>query len=119
MVISLGTGTDDLLEAIDATGVEYKKTIPRPGQIMASAGDILTFAQDHATWGAIAAVLIAWIRARSTRQITITQAPNYKVIQAKGMGVEELEQLLGSTARVTVFDTAKPAKLKLHTEVPE
>jgi hypothetical protein len=108
MDISLsGKGAGNFSEELDAAGIKYTKFQPRPGMIMAAAGDILRIAQDAGPCAALAVVLIAWVRATGTRSITITTA-DYKVVHAKAYSVNDLETLLGNTNRIILTDTATP-----------
>jgi hypothetical protein len=107
MLISLcGKGAGGLADDLDAAGVKYDTSVPTPGVIHAAAGDILNIAHDAAPYAAIAAVLIAWVRARATRAITLT-LNDFKIIHAKGYSVDDLEVILRITKRVDVIDTAQ------------
>ncbi len=107
MVISLlGVGSDTLLTDFDAAGIHYVHRRPAPGQIM-NAGEWVEIAQASAPWAAIAAVLVAWIRARASRKVIITLHDN-RIFQTEGMSVDEVERLLPLAMTTTALETKKP-----------
>ncbi len=97
-------------EALEANGVQYVDRTPRPkpGQILASAVEILSVAGDTAPYAIIATVIIAWVRANSKRKVTFMQK-DYSHFQfdAQGYSVEEIEQLLKEARTVVMVDPRK------------
>ena len=114
MKISLvGIGSETLLSELDAAGVEYSHRRPPPGLPMASGEtiEIATLIKDAVPWAAIASVLVAWLRSRSSRKVILT-LNDKKVFHAEGMSLDEIQQLLPQTKNVAACETKKPEKPK-------
>lgn len=95
------------LQALDDAGLQYEEIKPVPGQILAS-GTMVVIAQTAAIAGSIATVLVAWLKARSSRKIFITLEDN-RSIQLEGYSIQQLEQLLPLVKQMSAIDT-KPAE---------
>lgn len=95
------------LQALDEAGVEYRKHVPVPGVAMAS-GTAIEIVQTLATSGAIAAVLVAWLKARASRKIVLNTSTN-EVVHLEGYSVKEVEALLPLVKSATAIDTARPS----------
>ena len=107
MVISLlGIGSDTLLSDFDTAGIKYVVRTPEAGQVM-NAGLLVEIAQATAPWASIAAVLVAWLRARASRKVIIT-LPDNKVLHVEGMGVKDVERLLPVAQAISALETKKP-----------
>lgn len=93
---------------MDEAGVKYEWHTPKPqpGVIMNVTGEVLQFLEHSIPWASIATVLVAWLRARSSRKIIVTTKDN-KVIHAEGYSVEQFEQILAQAREATVIDTEK------------
>lgn len=74
---------------------------------MASA-TYVAIAQIAAVSGAVATVLVAWIKARASRKVILT-LKDQKIVHLEGYSVKEVEALLKTTESVAVIDT-KPIK---------
>lgn len=106
MVISLlGVGSGTLLADFDAAGIQYVRRRPEPGQVM-NAGEWIEIAE-ATPWVAIAAVLVAWIRARASREVIITLDDN-RIFHAKGLSVDKVERLLPKAKTIAALETKKP-----------
>jgi hypothetical protein len=105
MRVSLaGVGSETLLEDFSVAGIQYTRCTPEPGQIR-NAGEWVEIAK-AAPWAAVAAVLVAWIKARSSRKVIITTLDN-KIFHAEGMSVEEIKSLLPVTKSIAALETKK------------
>jgi hypothetical protein len=111
MVISLlGVGSDSLLTELDAAGIQYIRLRPESGQVM-NAGEWIEIAKATAPYAAVAAVLVAWIRARASRKVIVTLEDN-KVLQTEGMSASEIERLLPLAKTIAAAETKKPSRRK-------
>jgi len=90
------------LQALEEAEIPYDEEKLEPGQIMAS-GAMVTVAQTAAIAGAIASVLVAWIRARASRKIILTLRDG-KIIHLEGQTVDRVEELLPLVQRADVID---------------
>ncbi|WP_155500116.1 hypothetical protein [Comamonas testosteroni] len=91
------------LKECSNAGIDFEELMPMPGSIMASA-TFVTVAQAAAVAGSIAAVLVAWIKARSSRKVILT-LQDKKIVHLEGYSVEEVKALLSTTEVVAVIDT--------------
>lgn len=91
------------LQALTEAEIPYDQEKFEPGQIMAS-GALITIAQTAAITGAIASVVVAWIRARASRKIILTLQDG-TIIHLEGESVDRVEELLPLVQRADVIDT--------------
>lgn len=103
MRICFYPGSAELREQIDAAEIQYEKWRPSPGTIYASSGDMILIAGDAAPWAALAAICVQWLRAYSTRQVTIVTGEN-QLIHARGYSVEELTHILKDAKMMDAID---------------
>lgn len=96
------------LQALEGAGIPYERSTPMPGQVMAS-GSIIAIAQAVTAAAPVAAVLVAWIRARASRKIILTLSTN-KVIHLEGYSVEQAQELLLTTTQLAAIDTKSTAQ---------
>lgn len=99
---------ESFLSALEDAGIrtgEVKLFSERPQ----AAGFVgMVYAVSEALpWNALSKVIVAWLDARKSREIIITQGAN-TVIHARGYSVEDLQKILGSARNITAIDTAKP-----------
>ena len=94
------------LHALDDAKLRYRKHEPAPGIVMAS-GTAIEIVQTLATSGAIAAVLVAWLKARASRKIILNTSTK-EVVHLEGYSVREIEALLPLVKSATAIDTASP-----------
>ena len=59
-----------------------------------------------AMWGALAAVIVAFIKSRRGRKVIITTNDN-TVVHAEGLSMSELERVLEHTKSLTAIDPSK------------
>ena len=91
------------LQDLSEAGVDFEESRPIPGRITASA-TYVAIAQIAAVSGAVATVLVAWIKARSSRKV-ILALKDKNIVHLEGYSVKEVEALLKITESVTVIDT--------------
>jgi len=91
------------LQALDEAEIPYQEVRPELGQILA-CGAVVTIAQTAAVAGAIASVLVAWIRARASRKIILTLKDD-TIVHLEGEPVDRVEELLPLVKRADVIDT--------------
>jgi hypothetical protein len=93
-------------QALEGSGIEFLIRAPRPG-IISAAGSIIELAQAAVTSGAIAGVLVAWVKARASREIQVT-LEDRRVLSLKGYSSEQVKELLPLINKAVAIDT-KPA----------
>lgn len=91
------------LQELSKAGVDFEELRPMPGSIMASA-TYVAIAQIAAVSGAVATVLVAWIKARGSRKVILT-LQDKNIVHLEGYSVKEVEALLKVTESLTVIDT--------------
>jgi hypothetical protein len=85
--------------------IQFMMREARSATVMASSG-IIELLQTAALWGALAAVVVAYIRARASRKVIITTKDN-TVVHAEGLSVEEVERVLRRAKSLTVIETER------------
>ena len=116
LVAHIMTGRDEpFCQMLDDAGVKYARR-PRPVGVIMNAGDAIQIATDiapHATWAAaVASVLIAWIKSRTSRKVNFTTKDNQVEHAFEGMSVDEIERLLKVSKSIMVIDTDPKPKEK-------
>jgi hypothetical protein len=97
-----------ILDLLNENEIKYKIREQREGTIKASSS-IIEIMQLATILGAIASVMIAFIKARNGRQVII-KTKNNKVIQAKGINPKELENILKQAKQITAIDPNPPSR---------
>ncbi|MBD9438072.1 hypothetical protein IB223_18380 [Pseudoxanthomonas sp. PXM03] len=94
------------IELLNEHQVKYQIREMRAGVPMASSGviEIVQAVGVASVWAGLAAVLVAFIKSRSSRKIIITTKDN-TIIHAEGLTAPELERILGMATSVAVIDT--------------
>lgn len=80
------------VQALDDAGVPYEELRAPPGPIMASSA-MIAIAQTVAIAGAVASVLVAWLRARASRKVILT-LHDKTIVHLEGYSVEQVRGLL-------------------------
>lgn len=91
------------IHALDEASITYEELKGHPGKVMAS-GAMIAVAQTAAVAGPIAAVLIAWLKARASRKIILT-LQDKRIVHLEGYSVEQVKELLPLVDHVTAIDT--------------
>jgi hypothetical protein len=88
-------------------GIEF---VPRPlqlGKIYAAGLSVDILCATAAVLAPVAAVLVAWIQSRQSRNVIITMNDNKIVHISQGMNADEIEELLKKARWLDVIDTRK------------
>ena len=91
------------LQDLAESEIHFEELNPMPGKNMASA-TYITVAQTAAVATSVAAVLVAWLKARASRKVILTLRDK-QIVHLEGYSVEEVKQLLNMTEVATVIDT--------------
>ena len=97
-----------IIELLNAHGVKYQIREQRSGEVMAASG-IIEVLQSAAMWGALATVVVAFIKSRNGRKVTITTKDN-EIIHAEGLSPKELEEILKRSKSLAAIDPNKNAE---------
>lgn len=98
------------LQALDDAGVPYEERRIAPGQVMAG-GAMVAIAQTAATAGAVATVLVAWLKARASRKVILT-LHDKRIVHLEGYSVDQVRELLPLVDHGTAIDTQPAEKSK-------
>ena len=98
---------ETFVQALEDASIVYEELKAPPGQIMASS-IIINVAQTAAVAGPIAAVLVAWLKARASRKIILTLQDN-KIVHLECYSIEQVKELLPLINHGTAIDTQPPA----------
>lgn len=94
-----------ITELLQKNDISWSMREQRSGVVMASSGVIQVLTTPE-LWGALAAVLIAFIKYKNGRSVKITTKDN-AVIEAKGLTAAELERILPEAKDVAAIDMGK------------
>ena len=94
-----------VLELLNQNDVEYQMREQRSGVGMASSG-VIEIIVNASMWVSLATVIIAFIKAKNSREVIITTKDN-TVIHAKGLDSRQLQNVLEQAKQVTAIDSGK------------
>jgi len=94
-----------ILKLLNEHEIKYQMRETRAGQVMA-AGGVLEIILSPAMWGALATIVVAFIKYKNDREVIITMKDN-KIIHAKGLTKAELELILKEAKNIAAIDTNK------------
>jgi Effector Associated Constant Component 1 len=96
------------LELLDEHKVKYRIRDVRAGVPMASSEviEIVQVVGNAAMWGALATVLVAFLKGWRGRKVIITTKDNI-VVHAEGLTAKELEKVLEQAKNLTAIDPNK------------
>lgn len=98
------------LRALDAAGVAHSRASMYSSSPQASGfKEVISAISEAMPWNAIAKVMVAWIDARSSREIMITTEDG-EIIHAKGYSAAEVREFLTKSCSVMVIDTKPDEK---------
>jgi hypothetical protein len=89
--------------------VEYKRRLPTGIMAAGVPIEILGALQDAAPWGALAWVVVEWLKNKRSRKFIITTKDN-RVIHAEGMSVAEIERALEQSKGAAAIDPDKKGR---------
>lgn len=109
----LGPGIKNFTAALDEAEIKYElqKRTPQPGTITNATGDLLRFLEP-VPWVVIATILVAWQKAKASRQIILTTRDK-NVIETKGLGADEFIRIFMITEDLKIIDIQKPESNKI------
>lgn len=99
---------ESFTQALREAGVDYEELRVPPGEVMAS-GSMIAVAQTAAVAGPIAAVLVAWLKARASRKVILT-LHDKRIVHLEGYSVEQVKEVLPLVDHGTAIDTKPPAE---------
>jgi len=76
------------LQLLDDTDVSYEKLYPASSSVMAS-GTMIVLGQTAAIAGSMAAIIVAWLKARSSRKVIIT-LKDKQIVHLEGYSASEV-----------------------------
>lgn len=92
-----------IIELLNESDIKYQMHETRSDEVMA-ASSILEIILSPAMWGALATVIVVFIKAKYGREVTITTKDD-KIIHAKGLTKEEIEPILKEAKNLAAIDT--------------
>jgi hypothetical protein len=100
------------LYELDNSAIKYQSIQAFSSEIMAS-GVLIAIAQAAVSSTAVAAIVVAWLKARASRKIVVTTKAN-QVVHLEGYSVVEVEKILALAVRVSVIDTKSIAQEEMR-----
>lgn len=97
----VGKGANSLRDDLSAARVRMTAEMPQGVQM---SGLTVELVANATLWPSIAAVIIAWIRAKASRHVTITLDDD-REIDIRGVDASEVIRLLTIASHVTALDT--------------
>jgi hypothetical protein len=101
-------GRSDFLSLLRENGVEFNEHRPAPGVVM-NAGEVIEIinaAKELSPYGALAVVLVTWLRGRASRKV-IVQADEKTVLHLEGYSVKDVEKVIEKAVSVMAIQTEK------------
>ena len=101
-------GRSEFLSLLRENGVEFSERYPTPGVVM-NAGeviDIINAAKELSPYGALAVVLVTWLRGRASRKV-IVQTNEQTILHIEGYSAKEVEKVLEKASSITAIQTDK------------
>jgi hypothetical protein len=92
-----------IIKLLNENDFRYSMQQTRSGVPMNSSG-VIELLQSAAMWSALAAVVVAFIKGRSSRKIIITTKEN-TVVHAEGLSLDELKEVLKQAKSLTAIET--------------
>lgn len=92
-------------EALFDGGIEFSRRI-QLSEVPATSGwiiEVFSSVKEATPWGALAVVIVAWLRAKSSRKVIITTKDN-TVVHAEGLSVEQVAKVLESAKNAAAID---------------
>lgn len=96
---------DPMLELLNEHDIKYQMQGQRAG-VISNSSMVVEIIQSPAAWGALATVLVAFLKYRSGRKVMITTKDN-KIIHVEGLTAKELEKYLEEAKWLTAIDPNK------------
>lgn len=96
----------EFIEKLEENGIKFSRVFKLSESPMA-AGEtikIITDIAKEAPWASFAAIVVAWLKAKRSRKVIITDKEN-GVFHAEGYSVKEVEALLEKSKSIAIIDT--------------
>ena len=92
-------------EALSANGVEFSRRIQLSEGPMAAgwAIEVFSVVKDATPWGALAVVIVAWLKAKSSRKVIVTMNNN-TVAHMEGLSVKEVAEVLAAAKSAAIIE---------------
>lgn len=92
-------------EALSENRVEFSRRIQLAEGPMAAGWivDVFSAVKDATPWGALAVVVVAWLKAKSNRKVIVTTKDD-KVIHMEGLSVAEVIKVLEAAKDAAVIE---------------
>lgn len=98
------------LQLLNDADVSYEKLYPAFGSVMAP-GTMIVLGQTAAIGGSMATIIVAWLKARSSREVIIT-LKDKQVVHLEGYSAGEVKELLQLAEQIAVIDALSPSPIK-------
>ena len=92
-----------ILNLLNDNDVQYQMRENRSEMIQAASSGVIEVLTSAAMWGALATVIVTYIKSKSGRKIIITTKEN-EVIHAEGLTSKELENILDKAKSISAVD---------------
>lgn len=96
------------LSELDRNAIKYSPVEAFSSGVMAS-GALVAIAQAVASSTAVAAIVVAWLKARASRKVIVTTEAN-QVVHLEGYSIAEIEKILAIAVRVAIIDTSNASQ---------
>lgn len=95
------------IELLDQKDIKFNRRI-QLGEVMASGAMLLVLEAVQAVtpWGALAWVIVEWLKNKRHRKVIITTEDN-QVVHAEGLSEAELQQVLQQAKSLAAIDTGE------------
>jgi len=103
-----GDSFGPIIALLNEHDVKYQIRETRSGAVMAASG-VIELLQSAAMWGALATIVVTFIKSRNGRKVTITTKDN-EVTHAEGLSQIELEGILQRSKSLVAIDPNKTSK---------
>jgi hypothetical protein len=94
-----------MITLLNDNDIKYQMREIRSGSVVASSG-VIEIIANASIWVSLASVIIAFIKAKNSREIMITTKDN-KIIHAKGLDSKQLQSVLQQAKDIKAIDTGK------------
>lgn len=92
------------LEGLNDAGIPFEELKAAPGSVMASGATVI-IAQTGVIAGAVATVLVAWLKGRASRKVILT-LQDRTIMHVEGYSHDQVRELIPLVASMTVIDTS-------------
>jgi hypothetical protein len=94
-----------MIDLLNEHHVKFQMRESRSGEVMAPTG-VIELLQSTAMWGALATIVVTFIKRRIGRKVIIT-TKDMEDIQVEGLSPNELEEILERSMSLVAFDPIK------------